>query len=87
MDNTANIDQLREALEAHFGCDNVLGYTHESKGGWLRIDGEGQWYSSAQARRMLGLSKPSATPRQPRARISAYGDYATIAAMSGRLRG
>ena len=68
--------QIIEALAAK-GFEAVYG-----KGGfWLR--GEG-FKTFAQARKIAGVE---AEHIERQARITPYGDYATIAALSGRLNG
>lgn len=65
-------DTLAEKLGKHQW--DVL----QGKGGFW-IKGKG-FYTIAQARKITGIK---ATPRPARERISAYGDYATIALING----
>lgn len=61
-------EQLRIALETHFGAPALYG-----KGGfWVKDHGH---ISLAKARKLTGIA---ATPREYRPRMM-YGDYATIA--------
>lgn len=71
---------LGDTLAEHIGVadSDVL----QGKGGfWVRGHG---FYTLAQARRVTGIK---ATPRRRPERVTAYGDYATVAAISGRLNG
>ena len=55
--------------------------TLQGKGGfWIKGHG---FISLTKARKITGIK---AKPRPQHARISAYGDYATIAAINGQLR-
>ncbi|KKM19714.1 hypothetical protein LCGC14_1652790 [marine sediment metagenome] len=71
---------LKDALAKHLGIDSVD--VLQGKGGFW-VKGQGFW-TIAKARRVTGIK---ATPRPRRERITAYGDYATIAAIGGRLNG
>jgi len=55
------------------------------KGGfYARRDGSTSFLTLAQARKLTGIVAESSPRRE---RITAYGDYAIIAALSGRLNG
>lgn len=60
----------------------ALGYeVMRGKGGfWLRGHGH---ITTAHARRLTGIP---ARPRQYRPRVSAWGDWATVAVLNGRMR-
>ena len=69
-------DTLAEKLNVEY--QDVL----QGKGGfWVKDHG---FWTLAKARQLTGIA---ATPRPKRAPVTAYGDYATIAAMNGRLSG
>lgn len=73
---TGTPEDVKAALEAQ-GLEALKG-----KGGfWIRNEG---WISLAQARKRTGLA---AVPRQIRPRQTAYGEWAIVAALSGRLNG
>lgn len=52
------------------------------KGGFF-VKGHGHW-SNAKARKVTDIHAPK---RSKRNRVLAYGDYATIAALNGQLKG
>ena len=67
------VKEIAEALERHFASKALIG-----KGGfWVKEHG---FISLAKARRITGIK---ATPREPRARVQPWGDYATIAKING----
>jgi len=63
---------LKAALEKHFGVPSLAG-----KGGFF-VKGYG-FISTAKARKLTGVKGKT---RNPPARLSAWGDYATIAMLN-----
>jgi len=57
--------------------------TLTGKGGYF-VKGEG-FLSAAQARKLAGLPAPQRQPRRRRQRQPAWGEWATIAALHGKL--
>lgn len=72
-------DSTRQVLEALkvMGKEVITG-----KGGFF-IRNEG-FITLAAARRLTGINAPT---RQRRERVTAYGDWAMVAAINGRLKG
>ena len=68
---------IAEALRRHYHAEVMYG-----KGGWW-VKGHGH-ITVAEARRLTGIE---AAPRAKRSRSLPWGDYASIAAMHGKLRG
>ena len=66
---------LGEALTKKLGIPFDIDHICSGKGGfWVRGHG---FFTYAKARKLTGM--PVENPRSRRPRISAYGDYATIA--------
>jgi hypothetical protein len=76
-------DIVLQRMEQKHGKENILA----GKGGiFVRRQGKGAWTSLAKARTETNVSAPKST-RVKREKQLPWGDYATIAAMSGRLKG
>ena len=71
-------EELTKKLGVAFNTDHIV----SGKGGfWVRGHG---FFTYAKARKLTGLPVEHPRPRKPRKpRISAYGDYATIAIING----
>ncbi len=68
-------------MQRIYGKDNVLS---AAGGFFVRDGGAGKFVHLAQARKETGIAAIKRAPR--RGKQLAWGDYATIAALSGRLR-
>lgn len=70
---------LGEALTKHCSVPFDIDHICSGKGGfWVRGHG---FFTYAKARKLTGM--PVEFPRPRKSRISAYGDYATIAQING----
>lgn len=72
-------DVVLQRMVTKHGKDNIVG----GRGGmWVRREGKGSFTTLAQARKETNVSAPKST-REKRERQLPWGDYATIAAISG----
>lgn len=81
-----NKQETRQAILDHFTARGTGIYPAGSKGDGFFIQGQG-YVSFTAARTMAGLPAHTTTARVPRPRMLAWGEYATIAALNGRLKG
>ena len=72
MTDTDPKSNLKSALEKHFGAPSLAG-----KGGFF-VKGHG-FVSTTKARKLTGIKGKT---RNPPTRLSAWGDYATIAMLN-----
>ena len=77
--NIGGRDSVFAGLQHKLGKDNVL----KGKDSGFFIKGKGS-ISLAAARKLVGIEAPK---RDVKAKMLPWGDYATIAAMSGRFKG
>jgi hypothetical protein len=73
----------RAAIIAEFAKQGIPALS--GKGGFF-LKGEG-FITYAAARKRTGVEVPEELKREQGRRVTAYGDFATVAAISGRLNG